>query len=270
MSARRVPGLVLAAVLLAAPALAGCAQDVTGQATATSASPTTHVEELTVGGQAAVAIVPGTDSPRGLVLYLHGAGETAASLTEGADQQRIAERLVGDGYVMAASDAHFDAFGNAASQQDYVDLAAELSERYGTTRTYLLAESMGTMPGLQILAAQRIPGTVGLAAINPAIDISAVVGTQFEAAVRAAYDGQLPTGTQNPAALPADAFAGDPIRFYLAENDQTAVTAVHAAPFLAKVQGVADTSVVACQGMHVDPSCFQPDDLADWFAQITP
>jgi hypothetical protein len=35
-----------------------------------------------------------------------------------------------------------------------------------------------------------------------------------------------------------------------------------------RLRDAADVSVVPCDGEHVDPSCFQPDDVANWFAEI--
>jgi alpha-beta hydrolase superfamily lysophospholipase len=226
------------------------------------------VVELQVGGQRAVALVPDTDVPRGLVLYLHGFGEDAESLLGGEDQARIVERLVTDGYVVAASDAHLDVFGNAASQQDHVDLAAELTRRYGTSRTFLLAESMGGVAGLQLLAADRIPHLLGMAAISPLTDLDVASLSPYEPIVRQAYGGRLPVGAENPAALSAESFRGDHIRFYLAAEDDVTVSADNADPLAARLQGIADVSVVPCEGGHVDPSCFQPDDLAAWFDEL--
>lgn len=261
---RRRAAVGLLVVVLGA---SGCgAGDPVADPSAQPAAP--EVVELTVGGQPAVAVVPDVEELSGLVLYVHGAGEDADSLQGGDDQARVTARLVSDGYVVAASDAHLDAFGNTASQQDYVDLAAELSDRYGTTRTFLLAESMGGVAGLQLLAGDRIPGLLGMAAISPLVDLDVIVGTDYETPVREAWGGRLPTGTENPAELPAEAFAGTSLRFYLAAEDELVVSAQNADPLVARLQGVADVSVVACEGGHIDPSCFQPDDLADWFGGL--
>jgi alpha-beta hydrolase superfamily lysophospholipase len=227
-----------------------------------------QVVRLQVGGQPAVAVVPNTDAPRGLVLYLHGFGGDAASLEDGEEQVRIVDRLVADGYVVAASDAHLDAFGNAASQQDHVDLAAELTRRYETSRTFLLAESMGGVAALQLLAADRIPHLMGMAAISPLTDLDVATVSPYDAIVRQAYGGRWPVGTENPAALPAESFRDDHLRFYLAADDEVTVSAENADPLAARLQGIADVSIVPCDGGHVDPSCFQPDDLAGWFDQL--
>ncbi|WP_138734700.1 alpha/beta hydrolase [Modestobacter excelsi] len=262
--APRRPVRALAGSLAALALLVGCGTSDSTPDPDTADEP--QVVELEVGGQSAVAVVPPGDSPTGLVLYVHGHGETHDSLTEGSDQKRVTDRLVADGYVVAASDAHFDAWGNQASQDDYVALAAELKSRYDTPQTFLLAESMGGVAALQILAGDLIPDLAGLAGISMLVDPTVAADTQYGEELRAAYGGQLPTGTQNPLEIPAEQFAGDPIRLYIAPEDSTVVYAENAEPFLAKLQGIADISAVSCQGGHIDPSCFQPDDLADWFA----
>lgn len=264
---RRRPSWLVAAVLVAALGLTGCGEDQpVSTGASTPAAP--QVVRLQVGGQPAVAVVPNTDAPRGLVLYLHGFGGDAASLEDGEEQVRIVDRLVADGYVVAASDAHLDAFGNAASQQDHVDLAAELTRRYETSRTFLLAESMGGVAGTQILASDRIPHLLGMAAVSPLIDLDVARGTEQESSLRRAYGGSLPTGVANPAAQPASAFAGTHLRFYLAAEDELVVSADNADPLVARLRNVADVSVVACSGGHVDSSCFQAEDVAGWFGAL--
>lgn len=231
--------------------------------------PAPRIENLVVDGQAAVARVPGVARPRGLVIYLHGLGGGHDSLAA-ADPAGIADRLVADGYVVAASDAHADAFGNAESQQAYVALARELKERYSTSRTVLLAESMGTVAALQIVADQEVPDLVGMASISGLTDLDTVVGTEYEPLLREAYGGRLPTDAENPARLPGPAFAGSRLRFYVTEGDELVPPAENVTPFVAKVQGTADVSVVQCSGGHVDASCFQPNDVADWIDSLSP
>jgi pimeloyl-ACP methyl ester carboxylesterase len=226
------------------------------------------VLELEIGGQKALAFVPPQDLA-GLVIYAHGVGDDHDVLSLDDKRVEIVDRLLADGYVVAASDAHFDAFGNAASQQDYVALAEELTQRYGTSRTFLIAESMGGVAALQLLASDRIPDLLGVAAISPLVDPRVLEGTDLEEPVLAAYGGEFPTGTDNPAQLPADAYEGANLRFYLAAEDTVTVSAVNADPLAERLRDVANVSVVDCDGEHVDSSCFQPDDLADWFGTLT-
>jgi pimeloyl-ACP methyl ester carboxylesterase len=255
----------LVASLIMTALLAGC-----GGTTGTSKVPAVEpdVTELTIDGQQAVAVAPGEGDPQALVLYLHGMDDDHEVLGEEQKRVEVVDRLVAEGYVVAASDAHFNALGNEASQQDYIDLAATLSERYGTSRTYLIAESMGSVAGLQIAADDSIPDVRGVAFISPLVDLDVVVGTEQEAQVLQAYDGALPTGAQNPAARPASDWAGTHLRFYLASEDEVVDNSRNAEPFIEQVEDVADVSVVECEGEHVAPSCFQPDDLAQWFEEL--
>ncbi|WP_369130482.1 alpha/beta hydrolase [Modestobacter roseus] len=256
MTSRR-RGRMAVAGLLAAVALAGCGGGEPGPA------PGPEVVDLVVDGEPATAVVP-PGTPRGLVLYLHGLNGDHTALANG-DQAGVVERLVDDGYVVAAADAHRNAFGNEASQQSYVTLAQELTDRYGTPRTFLIAESMGAVAGLKLVAADAIPDLAGAALISPLTDLAVTVGSEFEPQVRQAYGGELPIGAENPADLPAEEFAGEHLRFYLAADDDFVVSAQNADPLIARLEGVAEVSVVGCQGGHVDASCFQPDDLATWF-----
>ncbi|MGY1856585.1 serine aminopeptidase domain-containing protein [Modestobacter sp. SYSU DS0290] len=254
---RRLLASVIGGGLLLGWGLTGCG----GSGPASEPAP--EVVDLVVDGEPATAVVP-PGTPRGLVLYLHGLNGDHTALANG-DQAGVVERLVDEGYVVAAGDAHRNAFGNDASQQSYVELAEELSDRYGTSRTFLIAESMGAVAGLQLVAADAIPDLQGMALISPLTNLAVTVGSEFEPQVRAAYGGELPTGPENPAELPAEDFAGENLRFYLAEDDDFVVSAENADPLIARLEGVAEVSVVPCQGGHVDASCFQPGDLAAWF-----
>jgi pimeloyl-ACP methyl ester carboxylesterase len=212
--------------------------------------------------------VPLQQDPVGLLIYLHGLDDDHTVFQDEPKRVRVVERLLEDGYVVAASDAHLNDWGSPRSQDAYADLAADLAERYGTSRTFLLAESMGTPAALQLLTENRIPDLLGLAAVSPLVDLDVTLGTQQEDMVTRAWGGEFPTGTENPANLPTDAFAGARLRFYLAEEDTVTVSTENADPLLSRVDDVADVSVVNCEGGHVDDSCFQPDDLAAWFAQV--
>ena len=255
----------MAAALAATAMLAGCGSDARSPA-APEVEP--EVAELTVNGQEAVAIAPGEGDPQGLVVFLHGLDDDHGALAEEQKRVDMVEHLLAQGYVVGASDGHFNAFGNQASQDDYVALAAELAERYGTTETYLVAESMGAVAGLQILADDRIPDVRGMALISPLVDLDVVLDTPQEPQVFQAFEGTFPTGTQNPALRPSSDWAGTSMRFYLATEDEVVVSARNAEPFVERVQDVADVSVVECEGEHVAPSCFQGDDLVEWFEQL--
>ncbi|MGK5110459.1 MULTISPECIES: serine aminopeptidase domain-containing protein [unclassified Geodermatophilus] len=257
---RRVAALATTALL------AGCGGGAAESPEVPEVEP--EVTELTVDAQDAVAIAPGEGDPRGLVVFLHGLDDDAGALSEEQKRIDMVDRLVAAGYVVAGSDGHLNAFGNEASQAGYVALAAELAERYGTTDTYLIAESMGAVAGLQLLADERIPDVRGMALISPLVDLDVVLGTQQEPQVLQAYDGTFPTGEQNPAARPAEDWAGTSMRFYLATEDEVVINADNAEPFVARVEDAADISVVECEGEHVAPSCFQGEDLAEWFADL--
>jgi pimeloyl-ACP methyl ester carboxylesterase len=259
----------VAAALAATALLAGCG----GGSESPDDAPETpaaepEVAEFTVDGQQAVAIAPGEGDPVGLVVFLHGLDDDNGALAEEQKRVDMVDALVAEGYVVAGSDGNFNAWGNEASQQGYVDLAAELAERYGTTDTYLIAESMGGVAGLQILADDRIPDVHGMALISPLVDLDVVLGTNQEGQVLEAYDGVFPTGVQNPAARPAEDWAGTSMRFYLATEDEVVDNTENAEPFVERVEDVADVSVVVCEGEHVAPSCFQGEDLAEWFAEL--
>ena len=105
--------------------VAACAP---GEAPAAEAGavPADEVDTFVVAGQPAMVIAPGVGPLTGLVLYLHGLDDNHNVLQEGAARQRTVNHLVSSGYVVAASNAHLNAFGNEESQDDYVALAERM------------------------------------------------------------------------------------------------------------------------------------------------
>ena len=148
----------------------------TVQPTATPGPPLSPgLHRLTVSEQAAVVLVPTTANGR-LIVFAHGAEGSAESVLAVGDQARadLTAGLVAAGYTVAASDAGGDAWGNAASVEDYRALAQEAAARTGTTSVYLIGESMGGLPAAQLTQRGRLPGLRAYAGIYPVCDLSSV------------------------------------------------------------------------------------------------
>ncbi len=157
-----------------------------------------------------------------------------------------------------------NSFGNPESRRDYLELARVARAQYNVYTVHLLAESMGAVAAVNILAENHDPPAVqGLVAISPALDLTSAP-QQYEFALAAAYPENT-MAQSNPVDLPPEALAGKRMRFYASDGDSLVSTARNADAFRNRFQSVADISVVSCTGGHLDPSCMQPEDIAKWF-----
>ncbi len=217
-----------------------------------------------VDGQGTLGVAKRGEAPRALVVYFHGLDSNEMVLLD-EHHKPLTDLLVNAGYAVVASNAGGNSFGNPRSQRDYAELARVAREQYRTGSVYLLAESMGAVAAVNLLAESTDPTLRGLVAISPALDLASAP-EQYQQAIAAAY----PEGTMeqsNPIALAPDLLAGKRMRFYASDGDTLVQTAHNADAFRDRFASVADISVVPCSGGHLDPSCVQPEDIAKWFLQ---
>lgn len=103
------------------------------------------------GGHAAVVLAHGYQGDERLL-----AGRAAA----------LAERLHREGWVVAATLAHGNAWGDEESVRDYEALVERLRTGYGVTRVAVIGVSMGALPGLELVARGRAATFVGVSAVT--------------------------------------------------------------------------------------------------------
>ncbi|MEA2195530.1 MAG: hypothetical protein QOG42_1964 [Solirubrobacteraceae bacterium] len=142
------------------------------------------IERFTVRGQAAVLITP-APSAKKVVVYTHGSGETVENIFRDPKKQDTFTALLDAGYALAATDAHGYNWGNGASVDDNVALAAALRRR-GLRDVYVLALSMGGFDGLGLIDRVAIKAWAG---IFPACDLASVYALGlYRGQIRTAYD----------------------------------------------------------------------------------
>lgn len=125
------------------------------------------LEHLKVGGQTVVLAHPKRPTSK-VVLYIHGADETADGAFTDVENAPVFTVLLRGGYAIAADQAHGNAWGNAASQRDYETLRSVLRRR-GLRDVYVLAQSMGGFNGLRLAQ-----GAKAWAGIYPACNLQAM------------------------------------------------------------------------------------------------
>jgi pimeloyl-ACP methyl ester carboxylesterase len=267
----RLLALCLVAVCVA---LAGCGgSDERGPTTQAASPPAQSAQSAPpaepatewpiVDEQPAVLMTPGTPTDR-VVLYVHGAGETAGSIVGDPAKGPLVQLLLDRGYAIAASDARGNNWGNPASLQDYAALVEWLAGR-GLTRVYVLAQSMGGLDGLQLIDVAR---PVAWAGIYVVCNLRAVYDLgRFSASIQAAYAAPA-TGWAPSAFSPVvpQNVQGLPMMFWASPQDTEVPKATNTDQCAADAQAKgAAVTVVPTTGEHGDWSNFDPVRLVEFF-----
>jgi pimeloyl-ACP methyl ester carboxylesterase len=220
---------------------------------------------VTVDGQETLGISTQNALVRGVVVFFHGMGADEFALTSDDAHKNMTSKLVDAGFAVVSSSAGGDAFGDPASQQNYLYLGAEAAQHYRTDNIFFLAESMGAIAALNLLTSLQTLRFRGLAAINPVLDL-AQVAPEYKSTVAEKYQNQS-MASVNPIDLPPDAVRDKKLKFYVSSDDSLVRADSNAFAFQERF-GSADISIVKCSGRHGDPSCFQGDDLVRWFTSL--
>jgi pimeloyl-ACP methyl ester carboxylesterase len=217
-------------------------------------------------GQAVLGVSKRGVDPRGVVVYFHGLDKDQDILTADDAHIHLTNVLTSAGFAVVAGNAGGNAFGNRTSQDQYADIAKLASERYKVQNVFFLAESMGTLAAVNMLARAQTSRVRGLAAISPALNLESTPPA-YQSAVAEAYPEQS-FAEANPMNLPVDSFQGKHFRFYVTLKDAVVSTKNNAKAFQARFGAVADISIIECTGAHLDPSCIQPENIVDWFKTL--
>jgi alpha-beta hydrolase superfamily lysophospholipase len=221
---------------------------------------------VTVGGQPTLGMTKRDVPPRGLVIFFHGLDKDETVLTADQPHKAMTDKLVNSGFAVVASRAGGNSYGNPASQRTYRELAHSAVEHYHTANIYLLAESMGAIAAADLLASGDPPRVLGLAAINPLLNLDNPP-PEHQAAVAASFPNQS-TDPVNPIDLPAGSFQGRKLRLYVTSDDSLVRPDANALTFKARFGSVAEIAIVPCTGLHLDPSCIEGDDIVKWFTHL--
>lgn len=227
-------------------------------------SPDTEFEylRLQVDGQPTLAITKKDIFIRGVVIYFHGTDDDEFALTSGDARSRMTENLVNAGFAVVSSRAGGNAFTSPQTLQNYRELGSMAIQHYRIENVYLLAESAGAIPAVNLLASSFTP-IRGLAAVRPAFGVpdNSVFSSTTEEPVAPA----LPVA--DPMTMPPDSLHNRHVRLYVSEDDpQTEVADANA--FAERYERSANVSTVDCSGGSAESQCLQGDDIVKWFTQL--
>lgn len=193
--------------------------------------------------------VVGEHSGGPLVIYCHGAGETEAAITgQDGGATRMAAALAASGYEVVADRSHGNNWGSAASVDDNLGLYAFLGARGQASEVFLIGQSMGALDCLQL--ALRLP-VRAFYGIYPLTDITTIQGEAQSEIQR------LGTGGLVMSYSPQVHY-----RFAASYADTVVPRALNSDRSAQESGG----SVYTCKGQHGDSSCFNSQDVLDFFA----
>lgn len=238
----------VAAVCAAVMALSGCS----------SAPPNTDpdftVTETINGQTMRVDLAPGKS--KGLAIWFHGQGGTVQTrMNEGwLNSLRV------NGWAVASSDFHGNAWGSPAAVEDTESLVKWASEKVGKDASLFIAGSMGSLTSLNSMVSGAVTPLCWYG-LQPVVDPSTVARVPDSGKqILAAYGGPVPASSipaRNIAHLPA-------VKYRIVSSpDDTWVPARKNAAVLAaglKASG-GEVSTLAAKGEHGDPSHFNSADL---------
>jgi pimeloyl-ACP methyl ester carboxylesterase len=228
-----------------------------------------HFEYLrvTVDGQQTLGISKKGGVVRGVVVYFHGPDADEFAVTADNPHKKLTERLVNADFAVVSSKASGNAFGNPQSQENYRELANMALQHYRVENVFFLAESMGAVAALNLMAGTETSRIRGLAAINPATDL-ANASTSYAPVIAESFPDHPTLELTNPMNFPPEAFTDKQIRFYVSDSDAAAPATSNALAFQRRFGATAKISLVGCNGGYGDPSCLQGDDLLKWFSAL--
>jgi len=220
---------------------------------------------ITINDQSTLGVSVKSAIIRGAVIFFHSRGTNEFEMTSDAAHRDLVGALADSGFAVVASSARGDAWGNAESQRDYLELVEAVTRKYRVENVYFLAEGMGALPAVNVMAMGPTSRLRGMAAINPILSIAAA-DAAHHAEVMSAY-GSADPATSDPMAIPVDKLAGRRVQFYVDQKSEISTDA-NALAFQRRFGKSADISIVDCSDGGGGTSCFDGHSIVKWFIEL--
>lgn len=229
----------------------------------------------TISGQPAiikhVASVNVTQ-PVKLVIYFHGSGTPQLDPFTDANSKYVIDKLLSEGYIVATSQAHGNAWGNQASQDDYLALYNYIIAAYNISDVIFVGHSMGGIPSLNMIAKNTIPAVTKWYGIYPATNLSEAYFTEgFASAIETAYgfsggaNYAAATSGNDPNLYAGSVYVGKKYTMTASPGDLTIIKTTNSDLINTKFTGAGiDSYIVTASGIHGDISHFIPKHIASF------
>lgn len=232
-------------------------------ATATADAPSGSVIYGRLKAQDVRLSMPPTEDPKGIAIFFHGQN---GGVDNRMDEPWL-QSLVRDGWIVASSDFHTDAWGNEASTDDTTNLIQWATEQTGGVpiRLYVSGSMGGTVSlNAMVHAGLAPPCWYG---VKPAVDITkmdAVPGA--DRIIKEAFGGVVPAD-RNPVNTIDSLPTSTRYRMVASPGDTWVIESENTGRLAAGLEARgAEVSVLTVQGTHDDPSHFDVDDLLQFAA----
>jgi hypothetical protein len=247
-------------IALAVVGLFGCAASSGSDPSADASPARVPTGYSSVNGTPVLMLRPQKPTNR-LVLYLHGSGSQADVLEEEQLQPTV-RTLLHRGFAVGASNGGGENnWGSPKSVEDSVRLARRSGYKY----IYILAQSMGGIGGVELI--DRLH-PVAWAGIFPVCNARSLwsSNSQERVEIEAVWGPGPPPARISP--VKAKDVKGLPVMMFASPED-TDVPIAQNAEQCAGWMGNrgARVTLIETTGEHGDPSNFQPNRLASFFAQ---
>lgn len=218
-----------------------------------------------------------TTQPVKLVIYFHGSGTNQLNPFTDTNSKYVIDKLLSEGYIVASSQAHGNAWGNQASQDDYLALYNYVIANYNINDVVFVGHSMGGITSLNMIAKNTIPAVSRWYGIMPATNLSEAYFTEgFASSIETAYgftggaNYAAATAGNDPNLYAGSAYVGKKYTMTASPGDLTIIKTTNADLFNTKLTGAGISSyIVTASGVHGDISHFIPKHIYRFFQGIT-
>ncbi|MBF4161632.1 alpha/beta hydrolase family protein [Nocardioides acrostichi] len=215
--------------------------------------------ETTLGDQKARVNLPPTNRPKGVAIFFHGQGGNVNDKMEGP----WLDALRRDGWVVASSMFHREAWGNPASTDDTNRLWDWATRQGGAPVKLYIGTSMGGSTSLDAMVYGKHHPECYYG-VKVAVDMSTMGNVPgANGYIRKAYGGQPFPHDRNPINLANKlAKTGATFRFVASPYDPYVPYELNTEAMANRLKALgADVSVRPVQGPHDDPSHYSAYDL---------
>jgi hypothetical protein len=218
-----------------------------------------------VDGPGTLGISVSGEPVKGVVIYFHGSDQDAQVIEDDQKHTDLFDPLLRAGYAVVAANAGGNAFGNPESVDAYRRLVAAARKKYVAQSTFFVAESMGAIPALALIAQDLEHTIAGMVGISPLMGLPPDLrDVPF---VKGPWGGSVPADA-DPLAWPSETFEGRSFLMFASKDDKVIPGNASATVFADRYGSVAKVEVVDCRGGHVATACYDGEAVKNWLASL--
>lgn len=218
-----------------------------------------------VNGSGTLGLSDSGQPVKALIVYFHGADQKASVIEDDQKHTDFFDPLLRAGYAVVSADAGGNAFGNPASRDAYRKLIVAALAKYGDVPVFFVAESMGALAALALIADDSAHSIKGMVGVSPLMGLPPDIRTV--SFIKGVWGGEVPD-SGDPLSWPPEMLANRNFLLYASRDDRVIPADASAQAFALRFGAVARIETVDCAGGHVAVACYQGDGVKKWFANL--